>query len=54
MIDKLNELGIECILSQSNTIMTKSHFNVKFLGLLQMNGVSVVPDQRIRDLRMAR
>lgn len=43
MIDKLNELGIECILSQSNTIMTKSHFNVKFLGLLQMNGVSVVP-----------
>ena len=43
MIDELNKIGIECILSQSNIIMTKSHFNVNFLELLQKNGVSVVP-----------
>ena len=43
MINELNKIDIEWILSQSNKIITKSHFNVNFLELLQKNGVSVVP-----------
>lgn len=43
MIENLNKIGIKCISSQSNTIMTKSYFDSNFLELLEREGVSVVP-----------
>lgn len=43
MIKKLNELGIECIQSDSNIIMTKTIFNKQFLKLLEVNNISIIP-----------
>lgn len=43
MIKRLEEMGIKCIPSESNTIMTETTFNNKFINLLEMNNVSVVP-----------
>ena len=43
MIEKLNQLGIQCVPSKSNIIMTASIFNERFLKLLEMHNISVVP-----------
>ena len=43
IIKKLDKIGIKCILSDSNTIMTDSVFKNEFLKLLEQNNISVVP-----------
>ena len=43
MMKKLNKIGIKCIMSDSNIIMTESCFKEEFLKLLEENNVSVVP-----------
>lgn len=43
MIKELNKMGIKCIHSETNTLMTETTFNKKFLDLLEENDVSVVP-----------
>ncbi len=43
MNQELLQLGIKCIPSSSNTIMTETIFKNDFLCLLEKNGISVVP-----------
>lgn len=43
IIKELRTIGIECINSQSNTLMTKTTFNKNFIKKLTNNHVSVVP-----------
>lgn len=43
LIKQLQKLGVECIPSKSNTIMTKTFFDNEFLNLMEINNVSIVP-----------